>query len=90
MIASINPANGETLANYPELTESELAEKIGRSQAAWLKYRQTTLAQRTEWLAAAAAILLQDYLDWHRSAGPAESPNPHQPDVVDPDHQEPD
>ncbi len=57
MIASINPANGETLRTFDALTESEIEERLARSAARYQAYRRTSLAERAGWLAAAARIL---------------------------------
>ena len=57
MIASINPATGETLRTFEPLTAAEVDEKIARADAAWRSYRRTFLADRAHWLTAAAEIL---------------------------------
>ena len=57
MIASINPATGETLRVFEALTSSQLGDKIARADAAWASYRRTPFADRSGWLAAAAGIL---------------------------------
>jgi succinate-semialdehyde dehydrogenase/glutarate-semialdehyde dehydrogenase len=57
MIASINPATGETLRVFEPLTSGQLGDKIVRADAAWSSYRRTPFADRSRWLAAAAAIL---------------------------------
>jgi succinate-semialdehyde dehydrogenase/glutarate-semialdehyde dehydrogenase len=56
-IASINPATGETLESFDELSDSQLEEKLARAFAAAKGYRHTTFAQRAGWLRAAADIL---------------------------------
>ncbi len=56
-IASINPATGATLRVFDALTAAELEEKLARAAAGFEQYRHTSLAQRAEWLRAAAAIL---------------------------------
>jgi succinate-semialdehyde dehydrogenase/glutarate-semialdehyde dehydrogenase len=57
VIASINPATGETLETFEALTDAEVDEKLARADRSWRTYRQTGLADRANWLAAAAAIL---------------------------------
>jgi succinate-semialdehyde dehydrogenase/glutarate-semialdehyde dehydrogenase len=57
MIATVNPATGETAATFQALTESQLEDKLARSAAAYRGYRRTTFAQRAACLARAAAIL---------------------------------
>jgi len=57
MIASINPATGETLRTFTPLAEAEIEARLARAQSAWQTYRHTPFAQRCGWLSAAAAIL---------------------------------
>ena len=57
MIASINPATGETLRVFEPLTGAQIEDKIARADAAWRSYRRTPLADRARWLTAAAEIL---------------------------------
>jgi succinate-semialdehyde dehydrogenase/glutarate-semialdehyde dehydrogenase len=57
MIASINPATGETLRAFDSLTAAEIEDALARAQAAYLRYRQTPLADRARWLTRAAEIL---------------------------------
>jgi len=57
MIASVNPASGETLRTFPELSTREIEEKLQRAETAFRSYRHTSFAQRAEWLTRAAAIL---------------------------------
>ncbi|HWC96909.1 MAG TPA: NAD-dependent succinate-semialdehyde dehydrogenase [Candidatus Sulfopaludibacter sp.] len=57
MIASINPATGETLKTFPALTADQLEDKLARADRAWRSYRRTPFADRARWLAAAAEIL---------------------------------
>ena len=57
MIASINPATGETLRVFEPLTVAQIDDKIERADARWRSYRRTSLADRARWLTAAAGIL---------------------------------
>jgi succinate-semialdehyde dehydrogenase/glutarate-semialdehyde dehydrogenase len=57
VIASINPANGETLRTFEELTDAQLEEKLAGAERAYRTYRRTSFADRARWLAAAADIL---------------------------------
>jgi len=57
MIATVNPATGETVATFDALTESQLDEKLMRSAEAYRAYRQTAFADRARWMARAAEIL---------------------------------
>nr|BAH56678.1 6-oxohexanoate dehydrogenase [Rhodococcus sp. HI-31] len=51
-----DPATGEEVAQYPEISDAELDELIGRSAAAYRSWRTTPLEQRRAVLARAAEI----------------------------------
>jgi succinate-semialdehyde dehydrogenase/glutarate-semialdehyde dehydrogenase len=57
MIASINPATGETLRQFETLTGAQVEDKLALSQAAYLRYRKTSFLDRARWLSRAASIL---------------------------------
>src|ERR1039457_6910901 len=57
VIASINPANGETLRTFEELTDAQLDQKLAGAEKAYRTYRRTSFADRARWLAAAADML---------------------------------
>ncbi len=57
MIASINPATGETAATYDELTGAQLEDRLARAERAYRSYRRTSFAERAGWLRKAAEIL---------------------------------
>src|SRR4051795_3164930 len=57
MIASINPATGETLRVFEPLTDSEVDARLARAQSAYRSYRRTSFTDRARWLTAAADIL---------------------------------
>jgi succinate-semialdehyde dehydrogenase / glutarate-semialdehyde dehydrogenase len=57
MIASINPATGETVRVFDALTAPQIEDKLARSQAAYLRHRATPFANRARWLTRAAEIL---------------------------------
>ena len=57
MIASINPATGETLRTFEAATAAEIDACVARADAAWHSYRRTSFAERAGWLTAAAQIL---------------------------------
>lgn len=61
-IATINPATGETLKTFTPLNEAEIETKLALAQSTFESYRQTSFAQRSQWLNQAAAILEQDTL----------------------------
>src|SRR6476646_9873299 len=57
MIASINPATGETLRTFAPLSDRDLDHRLSRSEEAYRNYRKTSYADRKRWLTAAADIL---------------------------------
>ena len=59
-IASINPANGETLHEFAALTPEEIEAKLAAAQRAFEQHRRTGFAERARCLRAAADILEQD------------------------------
>jgi succinate-semialdehyde dehydrogenase / glutarate-semialdehyde dehydrogenase len=61
-IATINPATGETLKTFTSLTDAEVETKLALAQSTFELYRQTTFAQRSQWLNQTAEILEQDTL----------------------------
>ena len=56
-IATTNPATGEVVREFDELTDDQVEQKLQRAQAAFQTYRDTTFAQRSGWLRAAADII---------------------------------
>jgi succinate-semialdehyde dehydrogenase/glutarate-semialdehyde dehydrogenase len=59
-IASINPATGETIKTFEPFTDEAIAETLNLAQQTFEQYRQTSLAQRAEWLHAAARVLIDE------------------------------
>jgi succinate-semialdehyde dehydrogenase/glutarate-semialdehyde dehydrogenase len=57
MIASINPATGETLRVFDALKDPQIDACLARAVTAYESYRRTSLAERAGWLTAAAEIL---------------------------------
>jgi len=56
-IASINPATGETVKTYEELSDSEIDDKLEHAANTFGEYRGTTFSERAKWMTAAAEIL---------------------------------
>jgi succinate-semialdehyde dehydrogenase/glutarate-semialdehyde dehydrogenase len=56
-IATINPATGETLKTYAELSEAEVQRCLAAAVAAYASYRLTSFAERAGWMRQAADIL---------------------------------
>jgi len=56
-IASINPATGDTLKTFDELTEQQLAEKLRRAAETFREYRRTDIKERAVLMLTVAEIL---------------------------------
>lgn len=54
---SVNPATGQVIATFEELTDAELDARLERAEAAFRRYRKTSFAQRAERLARLADLL---------------------------------
>src|SRR6202040_4453122 len=57
MIATINPATGDTLKAFDSLTEQELDQKLRRAAETFQTYRRTSFAERERMMLRAAEIL---------------------------------
>ncbi|MFY9926390.1 MAG: NADP-dependent succinic semialdehyde dehydrogenase [Streptosporangiaceae bacterium] len=56
-IATINPATGETVKTFEELSEADVGQRLATAEAAASSYRLTSFEQRAEWMRNAADIL---------------------------------
>jgi succinate-semialdehyde dehydrogenase / glutarate-semialdehyde dehydrogenase len=63
---SVNPASGQVLETYQELSEAQLDERLERAAETFRTYRQTSLDQRAAWLRQAADILDGERAEWAR------------------------
>ncbi len=59
-IASINPATGETIKTFEELSDSDIEEKLKQAATTFREYRRTTFADRARKMLRAAEILEAD------------------------------
>ena len=59
-IATINPATGETVETFAELTDEEIDRRLTRAADAFRSYRLTSFAERSGWMNSAADILDED------------------------------
>ena len=57
MIATVNPATGETIRTFEALAGPELEQKLQRSFDAFQTYRHTSFRDRARWMVCAAEIL---------------------------------
>lgn len=56
-IATVNPTTGKTVTTFETLDAIAIQDRLAQAQAAFADYRQTSFAQRTHCLHAAADIL---------------------------------
>jgi hypothetical protein len=56
-IATINPATGETVKTYDEMSEADVERRLTAAATAYEGYRLTSFAERAEWMREAATIL---------------------------------
>lgn len=59
-IATVNPANGETLKTYEAMGEEEIERRLQLAQATFRTYRTTACAERARLMNRAAALLDED------------------------------
>ncbi len=59
-IATINPATGETVETFDELTDEEIDRRLALATDTFRSYRLTSLAERSEWMRTAANVLDED------------------------------
>ncbi|MFD3499750.1 NADP-dependent succinic semialdehyde dehydrogenase [Streptomyces sp. NPDC058678] len=62
-IATVNPANGETLKTYEAMGEEEIERRLQLAQATFRTYRATPFAERARLLHRAADLLDEDQQD---------------------------
>src|SRR5690348_13655359 len=62
-IATTNPATGEVVKSYDEMSEHEVGARIARASSAFDVLRRTSFADRANWMRAAADILDRDVDD---------------------------
>jgi succinate-semialdehyde dehydrogenase / glutarate-semialdehyde dehydrogenase len=65
-IATINPATGETLQTFDELSALQLEQKLQLAAETFRSYRKTSFAERAELMLRAAAILETDKQNFAR------------------------
>ena len=65
-IATINPATGETVQEFPADDAATIDRKIGEAQSAFEALKKTDFAQRAEWMRASAALIEQEADDTAR------------------------
>jgi succinate-semialdehyde dehydrogenase / glutarate-semialdehyde dehydrogenase len=63
-LQSINPATGDSIATYQEMTPPEVAEIVKRADRAFLEWRRTSFAERAAPMRAAAKLLRDNAPDY--------------------------
>lgn len=66
-IATVNPANGETLRTFDALRPDEIERRLAAADAAFREYRTTGFGERARWLNRAADLLDEDQQDIART-----------------------
>jgi succinate-semialdehyde dehydrogenase/glutarate-semialdehyde dehydrogenase len=64
--ATTNPYTGEVLKTFPNATDAEVDQAIAAAHAAFLSWRNTSLAQRAKVMHAAAEILRKETDEYAR------------------------
>ena len=64
---SVNPATGQVIATFEELTDAELDARLERAEAAFRRYRETTYAERAATAGAAGDLLESAPSSWAAS-----------------------
>ena len=59
-LVTLNPATGETIETYAEMPASEVQQIIGQAHEAYLTWRETSFAERSERLRMLAGLLRED------------------------------
>ena len=59
-IASINPATGETLKEFPAFNDDEIEQRLKRAERAFTHHRRRPFAKREQLMMAAASLLEQE------------------------------
>jgi succinate-semialdehyde dehydrogenase/glutarate-semialdehyde dehydrogenase len=59
-ITTTNPATGETVKVFDEISDEELERCLARAETAFRRQRKTTFEQRSAWMSQAAALLDDD------------------------------
>jgi succinate-semialdehyde dehydrogenase/glutarate-semialdehyde dehydrogenase len=65
-LQSIDPATGELIERFDEISDADLEAALARAQHTWHHYRGTSFAARAEWLRKAAQILEGESDQWGR------------------------
>lgn len=59
MMKAVNPANGETIAEYPTLDEQQLRQKLDQAGETFRAWRKTSFAERADRMRQAAKVVRQ-------------------------------
>ena len=65
-LESINPATGEKLESYPEMTPAEIATAVDEAHETFLSWREVPFTERTELMRSAARVLRESQADHAR------------------------
>ena len=65
-LQSINPATGELIESFEEISDADLEAALARAQQTFRSYRSTSFAERAGWLHKVAQILADEKDKWAR------------------------
>ena len=65
-LQSINPATGELIESFEEISDTDLEVALERARQTWRRYRGTSFAERAGWLHKAAQLLETEKDKWAR------------------------
>ena len=60
-IATTNPATGETLQRFDEISDEELEFRLDRASAVFTQLRLSTFAERSAWMTRAAELIAAEH-----------------------------
>ena len=66
-IASINPATGEKLKEFPAFSDDEIEKRLTRAEQAFAHHRREPFAKRAQLMVVAATLLEQEKEKWART-----------------------
>src|SRR5947199_10367230 len=69
-IASVNPATGEKLKEFPAFSDSEIEERLKLAERAFAHHRRRPFAKRAELMMATASLLEQEKDELARTITP--------------------
>ena len=73
-IATVNPATGETVKTYDEMSDDDVERCLAAAAAAHATYRLTSFEARAGWMRNLFVAFIFGVRSWHREATPEPRP----------------